>query len=417
MTSISKPPRSELGLRQQLGQAMQQCRQLTLQLFAHVDYETFCQQAHPDFSPIGWHLGHIAYTEALWLLEHCAQMPPQFPHYRRLFAADGLPKADRGALPDYKEVKSYLDTVRANVFDYLEVAPLSEQERLWRWLLQHESQHCETIAIVLNLLNQSPPLSCLDEEDRSPVLPTEMVCIPAGAFDCGNSSIVALDNERPIHRVELGTYWIDRYPVTIAQFRAFIAAGGYQTAEWWSPQGWTWLQSAQATQPLNWTHDPRFDQHPVSGISWYEADAYARFVGKRLPTEYEWEKAASWNSIAQAAQTYPWGESDPSPAVCNHNHDLGQTTEVTRYPKGISPSGCWDMLGNVWEWTATWFDGYPGFEPYPYRGYSQVYFDGQHRVLRGGSWATRSWALRFAFRNWYHPHVREVFAGFRCAAD
>jgi len=139
-------------LRQQIKQGMEACRSSTLALFHTVDYETFCQQAHPDFSPIGWHLGHIAYTESLWLLEHSAGLPPQFPPYRRLFAADSLPKTERVYLPDLAEVQAYLQTVRNAVFAYLETAPLDKQERLWRWLLQHESQHGETIALVLELI-------------------------------------------------------------------------------------------------------------------------------------------------------------------------------------------------------------------------------------------------------------------------
>lgn len=391
--AILNAQRSTLNLKQQLKTWMQECRQSTLSLFEGMDYDTFCRQAHPDFSPVGWHLGHIAYTEYLWLLEHLAGYPPQSLEYRRLFAADGLPKCDRVHLPTLPEVQIYLETVRSQVFEYLEVAPLDEQERLWRWLLQHESQHCETIAIVLELINRQeaqesfqfsvlssqigvqlkPQNSALKNSDSH--LPTpdlSMLQIPAGSFAMGNETIDALDNERPVHQVDLETYWIDRFPVTCQQYRLFMEAGGYQNPSWWSPEGWQWLQDHPVTQPLYWSESVDCDRQPVCGVSWYEADAYARFVGKRLPTEAEWEKATHCN---------------PAP-----------------------------MLGRVWEWTDSWFTGYPGFTAYPYRGYSQAYFDGQHRVLRGGSWATRPWALRPTFRNWYHPHVREIFAGFRCAA-
>lgn len=409
-------------LRDQLRQGMQECRQLTLDLFEGVDYSTFTSQGHPDFSPIGWHLGHIAYTESLWLLEHSAKQPCLFPQYRRLFAADGLPKSERGKLPTLPEIQDYLAVIREKVFEYLEIAPIQEQERLWRFLLQHESQHCETIAIVLELLrNQVSDGGCRvsgvgdslgrasGESDDS-----GMVCVPAGHFICGSDSIDALDNERSTHQVFLETYWIDRYPVTNAHYRLFIEASGYQDSRWWSAAGWEWLQTAQVIQPLYWKDGAAWDDHPVWGVSWYEADAYARFVGKRLPTEFEWEKAARWNPETQQSQTYPWGEAEPTGDRCNHSHLVGHTTPVDRYPEGVSPVGCYDMMGSVWEWTNSWFESYSGFEPYPYKGYSQVYFDGKHRVLRGSSWATRRWAMRSAFRNWYHPHVREVFAGFRC---
>ncbi|MCJ8280089.1 MAG: formylglycine-generating enzyme family protein, partial [Rivularia sp. ALOHA_DT_140] len=147
----------------------------------------------------------------------------------------------------------------------------------------------------------------------------------------------------------------------------------------------------------------------------YEAEAYAKFVGKRLPTEAEWEKAASWDEESKSRRIYPWGDKKPTSEYCNHNNIHNQTTPVNAYPLGQSAYGLYDTLGNVWEWTTSWFDAYQGFQHYPYKGYSQVYFDNQHKVLKGGSWATRPWALRSSFRNWYHPGVRQMFAGFRCA--
>ena len=392
---------------------MERCRALTLGLFDEIDRATFCAQAHPDFSPIGWHLGHIAYTESLWILERHAGQPPLFPHYQRLFAADGLPKHDRVCLPTLAEILAYLEAVRAQVFEYLEVAP-AQHERFWVWLLQHESQHAETIALVLELLKQrtAPASPFL----HPAVPPTPQISIPSGEFETGSDAIAALDNERPRHRVYLEQYNIDRYPVTCGQYRAFMQAGGYCDRQWWTEAGWAWLQTAQVTRPLYWQDDRKFIDHPVSGVSAFEAEAYARFVGKRLPTEEEWEKAASWNPETLQCQTYPWGETEPAEHLVNYGHTIGQTTPVNAYPSGQSPYGCWDMLGNVWEWTASEFAPYPGFQSYPYRGYSEIYFDGRHQVLRGGSWATRTWALRSTFRNWYYPHVREVLAGFRCVA-
>lgn len=397
---------------------MQRCRNSTLNLFAEVDYSSFCRQVHPDFSPIGWHLGHIAYTESLWLLERSAGLPPLFPEYRRLFAADGLPKKERENLPTLETIHHYLDTVRNQVFDYLETADFNQQERLWRWLLQHESQHSETIAFVLQLQrlqnwqgNEYQPTRA-----SSSTLPPafEMIEIPAGEFEMGNDSLDALDNECPLHRVYLETYWIDRYPVTCGQYREFMEAGGYQYSRWWSTSGWKWLQDNPVKQPLYWKDNPQWDHHPVCGVSWYEAEAYACFVGKRLPTEAEWEKAASWDATAKCRLTYPWGEAIPDDRRCNHGNSIGQTTPINAYPEGQSAYGCDDLLGNVWEWTSSWFDGYEGFISYPYPGYSKVYFDGEHQVLKGGSWATLPWALRCAFRNWYHPGVRQILAGFRC---
>jgi ergothioneine biosynthesis protein EgtB len=425
---------SKSSFKQTISRAFIQCRAKTLALFEDMDEATLCRQAHPDFSPVGWHLGHIAYTESLWLLEHNAGLPCMFPQYRKLFAADGLPKRDRVKLPKLKEIRYYLDTVREKVLDYLEVADLEIQEPLWRFLIQHESQHSEIITFVLELVKSQESrvksqksrvvetchgTSVQSQESNLVTLDSakqvEMIQIPAGEFEMGNNSADALDNERPAHWVYLDTYYIDRYPVTCGQYRTFMTAGGYKNSQWWSVAGWEWLQTEKVTQPLYWCEDPAWDNHPVCGVSWYEAEAYARFVGKRLPTEAEWEKAASWDAKVNRCRIYPWGDEEPTPKYCNYDTNMGKTAAVDTYPAGQSAYGLYDTLGNVWEWTATWFDSYEGFQYYPYIGYSQVYFDHQHRVLKGGSWATRPWALRCSFRNWYHPSVRQILAGFRCA--
>lgn len=406
---------SAVSCRDTLFHHFQQCRLGTLALYEGIDHSQFCASIHPEFSPIGWHLGHIGFTESYWILEHCAGWQPPFPEYRQIFAVDGLPKAQRGKIPPFPEVCHYLDTIRQQVLAYLEIAPLEKQERLWQFILQHETQHSETVTFLLQMMRQ--PRHSLPVRDTKPgITSSETVKIPAGEFEMGSQDIFALDNERPDHRVYLNDYWIDRYPVTCGQYQQFIASDGYQTRHYWSEAGWEWLQESPVKQPLYW--NPSLgDNHPVCGVSYYEAEAYANFVGKRLPTEAEWEKAARWDSATNRSRIYPWGEDFPTSHHCNHSHFVGQTTSVESYPEGQSAYGVYDLLGNVWEWTATWFDGYTGFSHYPYPGYSQVYFDQQHRVLKGGSWATRPWGMRGSFRNWYHPEVRQVLAGFRCVQD
>ena len=394
--------------------ALEQCRDRTLELFDNLDFSTFCTQAHPDFSPVGWHLGHIAFTEGMWILEHLKGTPPLYPQYRKLFAADILPKEQRQNLPNIDTIIEYLHDIRSSVLAYLETAPVEEQSRLWWWLIQHECQHSETISLILQLQQQSLPLYPVTPSTATGEVVSEMVEIPAGEFIMG-SDTNPQDNARPAHWVHLDRYWIDRYPVTCGQYREFIEAGGYQTRQWWSKAGWQWLQNNPVAKPLYWSEGKEWDDHPVYGVSWYEAEAYANFVGKRLPTEAEWEKAARWNPLTQTSTTYPWGEDPPHSSHGNYDTRIGQTTPVNAYPAGESHYGCDDLLGNVWEWTASWFSPYPNFAYYPYRGYSQVYFDNQHRVLRGGSWATRPWALESSWRNWYYPHLRQIFAGFRCA--
>lgn len=416
--------------KQQILQRLMQSRASTLSLVAGLDPEILRAQAHPDFSPVGWHVGHIGYTESLWLLRRCANLDPIEPSYDRLFAADSLPKQERTNLPTYAEIYGYLDRIRQNACSYLEQLSdreMRSQEKLWRWLVQHESQHCETIAIVLQMLSHDrPPKAPLTYSNsngnghRDTAL-TEMVQIPAGSFVQGYSAIDALDNELGEHQVDLPTYWIDRYPVTRAAYQEFIDVDGYNQQRWWSDAGWQWLESYRtempSPQPLYWQSWAVTDEHPVCGVSWYEVDAYARFRGKRLPTEAEWEKAARWNPGLNCSQIYPWGDSPPEQLHCNYGRSQSMTTPVNAFPLGQSAYGCHDMLGNVWEWTASLFQPYPGFSSFPYPGYSSTYFDRSHYVLKGGSWATLPWALRTSFRNWYYPHIRQIFAGFRCARD
>ena len=414
------------AIKEAIFNAFGESRTKTLTLFEGMDEATFRYQAHPDFSPVGWHLGHIAYTESLWLLEHCAGSPCLFPQYRKLFAADGLRKSERVNLPSFEEVYHYLETVRSRVLEYLEVADLEQQERLWRFLIQHESQHSETIAFIKHLIanqnfnNLTSMLSSCQQNiknicDVDTLISPETIEIPAGEFERGCDRLDCLDNECPANTVYLGTYEIDKYPVTCGHYRQFMEAGGYQNPQWWSEEGWQWLRTQGVTQPLYWQDESIWDNHPVCGVSYYEAAAYAIFVGKRLPTEAEWEKAARWDAKAKYSRIYPWGDRTPTQRDCNYDTLINKTTPVQAYPSGQSAYGLYDTLGNVWEWTATWFHGYEGFETYPYVGYSTNYFDRQHRVLKGGSWATRPWVLRCSFRNWYHPSVRQILAGFRCA--
>ncbi|MGF1485543.1 MAG: SUMF1/EgtB/PvdO family nonheme iron enzyme [Prochloraceae cyanobacterium] len=409
------------SLREDLNIALKKCRRNTLELLAKVDPQSFCTQAHPDFSPVGWHFGHIASIESYWILEKYARIAPIYPEYRQLFAADGLPKYQRQHLPAQEVIQDYLDRVRKEVLTYLEIAPIKKEERLWRWLLQHETQHNETINLVLQLLRSRSDRGniTLNFPNDSPSIKrsiaSEMVKIPAGKFKIGNNSIEAMDNEKPAQIIHLDSYYLDRYPVTCKQYGQFMAAGGYQNRQWWSDEGWQWLSLNPVSQPLYWSNSSDWDNYPVCGVSYYEARAYANYLGKRLPTEAEWEKAATYNPHTQTKQIYPWGNEPPSAKTCNHNTIVGHTTPVNAHPLGKSPIGCYDMLGNVWEWTASIFQPYSGFKSYPYRGYSRVYFDNQHYVLRGGSWATLTWGLRSTFRNWYHPHVRQILSGFRCA--
>src|SRR5690606_32048447 len=253
------------------------------------------------------------------------------------------------------------------------------------------------------------------------------VYIPAGVFTMGTSAAPwAYDNERPAHQIYLPGYWIDRYPATNGEDAAFIADGGYRDPRLWHPEGWEWVQRTGTSAPLFWTWDgsswwrtrfgrlePVPEDEPVQHVCWYEADAYARWAGKRLPTEAEWEKAARWDPAAGRSRRYPWGD-----AYEERRANLGQRalrpSEAGSHPSGASAYGVRRLLGDVWEWTSSDFTGYPGFRSFPYREYSEVFFGSEYKVLRGGSWATHPLAVRGSFRNWDYPVRRQIFCGFRC---
>jgi iron(II)-dependent oxidoreductase len=223
------------------------------------------------------------------------------------------------------------------------------------------------------------------------------------------------DNERPAHTVELPPFWIDRFPVTNGQYQDFLADGGYQRRELWTPGGWAWRREAKLEGPqfwrregpqtwsrrrFGWVEDVPADE-PVQHVCWYEADAYARWAGRRLPTETEWERAAQGSEISAANLG---------------GHSFGPAPVGSR-PAGAAWSGAEQMIGDVWEWTSSDFMPYPGFRSFPYREYSEVFFGADYKVLRGGSWASHPTAARVTFRNWDYPIRRQIFAGFRCARD
>jgi iron(II)-dependent oxidoreductase len=258
----------------------------------------------------------------------------------------------------------------------------------------------------------------------------EMVEVPAGPCTIGAGDAgFAYDNERPRQRSELGGYRIGRTAITNATYLTFVEGGGYERREWWSDEGWAWKEDYDITRPLNWTAEldaqwrigglePLDPRQPVVHVSWFEADAFARAHGARLPTEAEWEKAASWDQEQGVSRPFPWGHEPPHPGHhANLDHGRGGPDVACAHPAGASPCGCLGMIGDVWEWTASEFAGYPGFVAHPYREYSEVFFGGGYKVLRGGSWATRARVATPTFRNWDLPQRRQIFAGFRIARD
>ncbi|MDX6695836.1 MAG: gamma-glutamyl hercynylcysteine S-oxide synthase [Blastocatellia bacterium] len=428
---------------EEIAALMTAARAETLRLFDLAREEELHDSPGFGFRPIVWHLAHIGVFEAYWLLQKLKGEAAPDERYERIFDPINTPREESKNLPSRREMESYLYGVRERVLRALDETSFDEAEPLLRdgyvfqLVLEHEYQHQETLCYLLHMLpaakKRKPSIEAAQRAvaaQAAAALP-EMAAIAAGEFEMGASGEqFVYDNELPRHIVSLPSFKLDRMLTTNAEYAVFIAEGGYKRREWWSEEGWEWREREDWQAPLYWQRGEKvwraqslFDeglleeQHPVAGISWHEAEAYARFRGKRLPTEAEWERAAAWDAPANRSRRFSWGDEEPNPTLCNFNNNSWGTSAVGSYPAGASADGCLDMTGNVWEWTSDAFAGYPGFEPFPYPEYSQTWFDGDHRVLKGGSWATRAPLLRNSFRNFFRRHFRIAFAGIRCAAD
>ena len=426
-------------LRDAIAAELGTARARTAALTDCVDGPDLTAQHSPLMSPLVWDLAHIGNQEELWLLRAIGGHDPMRPGIDTLYDAFEHPRSERPSLPllPPDEARRYTHEVRGRVLDLLEASPLEGAPLLdagfgFGMIVQHEQQHDETMLITHQLrtgaavLAAPPPPAAAAEGP----LPAE-VLVPAGPFTMGTDTEPwALDNERPAHPVDLPAYWLDTVPVTNGAYQAFIADGGYDDPRWWTPDGWTHRMHAGLTAPLFWSRDggqwlrrrfgtvePVPADEPVLHVSWYEADAYARWAGRRLPTEAEWEKAARHDPATGRSRRYPWGDGDPGPEHANLGQRHLQPAPAGGYPAGQAPCGARQLIGDVWEWTSSDFAPYPGFRAWPYREYSEVFFGPEYKVLRGGSFAVAPVACRGTFRNWDHPVRRQIFSGFRTARD
>jgi iron(II)-dependent oxidoreductase len=417
-------------LRESLAAAFAETRRRTLAIAAAIPEEAHRRRVHPFYSPFGWHLGHVGMTEAYWILRCARGDPPFRPDLEFIFAnCVENPKENRVHLPSGAETLAYLDGVRARALDFLTVAdfdapdPLLSGAYCFRYVLAHEWQHQETMIELLHLIEDvrpTPPLAPRGGSTARAATPGREVIVPPGEFVMGNDDPHAYDNERPAHRVFVPGFALDETPVTVAQYCEFREDGGYRRRELWERAGWAWVETHAAAAPAHGMRSPLGGREPdpdepVCGVNGYEASAYARWKGKRLPTEVEWEKAAAWSPETGESRRYPWGEAPPTPERADHDAAGWWPAPVGSFPEGRSAVGALDLAGGVWEWTSTVFGPYDGFVAFPYEGYSRAHFDGSCRVLKGGSWATRGPLLRCAFRNFYPPEYRQGFLGFRCA--
>src|SRR3954447_2124943 len=347
-----------------LRDVINEVRERTFGLVAHLDEERLTAVLNPIMSPLAWDLGHVAAYEDLWLNHRAAGRPLLREDLAALYDAFETPRAVRGDLQFLRgeELREYMATVRERAL----LAP--DDETLHELVIRHELQHTETMLQAMRMAGMEPPSFSGPAPVRGDGL--EMVEVPEGPFALGAPATgFAYDNERPRHTASTQRFTIGRTPVTNATWLTFTEGGGYQRREWWSDEGWAWKEQYDITHCA--TAETGSPDAPVVHISWFEADAFARAHAARLPTETEWEKAATWDQV--------------------------------------------DATGEVWEWTASPFMGYPGFVAHPYREYSEVFFGDRYKVLRGGSCATHPRVATPHFRNWDLPERRQLFAGVRIA--
>ncbi len=422
--------------------ALSRAREHTLAIIAPLSQGDVARQHDPLMSPILWDLGHIAAFEELWLLEN-ASGPIRFAEMPGTYNPFEHPRATRSALPlpTLDAQRAELARVRDASSAALDAAqfdpssPLLRDGYVVRMVAQHEWQHQETILQTLQLKQGAPyaaPRAWTVPAGAMPAAEGAMVRCKGGRVRIGtDDGTESYDNERPEHEVTLAPFFIDVTPVTNGAYRRFIEAGGYDRRELWSEAGWVWRDESGVRAPKHWEQEAlgawsvrTMDRsealdplRPVCHVCYHEASAYARFAGKRLPTEQEWEAAATWNPALGCAQQFPWGDEPLTRELANVDQLGFGTAQVGAHPRNVSPIGCHGMVGDLWEWTSSDFAGYPGFAPFPYAEYSEVFFGPEYKVLRGGSWATSADIARPTFRNWDYPIRRQIFAGFRCARD
>ena len=377
-------------------------------------------------------------TEEHWVCAQALKQAPPNPEYSFLFAnIPENPKDNRIHLPSREEIIGYLSATRKTVLNALKTidletnSPLLADGYAWEFALQHEYQHQETIAELRQLLSQQFSERQLFAVTAQYVcdmpLPVEEIAIPGATFWMGSDNRHDYDNEKCVHEVTVSDFNLDKTPVTAAHWVQFMDDGGYKRPELWTVDGWDWRQAAAIEHPEYWFPIDKgygyfyaggvrgmHPHEPVTGISWHEANAYASWVGKRLPTEAEWEYAAAYDPTTGQMRRYPAqaGQTARGYADCDNHCCFPAAVGDERT---LNAFGLRNMTGSAWEWTATPFLPYPGFSAFPYDGYSKDHFDGSHYVCRGGSWATAARILRASFRNWYIPTYRQGFLGLRCA--
>lgn len=439
----------------QILESLREARERTLELVADLSDEQLMGPRLNIVNPLRWEIGHVGWFAEYWCLRHLYDEPALLTQGDSLYDSARVAHDTRWdlPLPSIPRTLAYMGRELYRVID-LNREPNDKQidgygqSYFLRLALFHEQMHAEAITYSRQTLGYSAPRLSVDTyrpTEPASRLKHEQIesetfgdaNIPGGTFLLGDSpgATFQFDNEQPAHEVHVAGFSISRTATTNLAFLNFVLDGGYLNRDLWTDEGWQWREAAAAKHPVYWQRDSdgrwlrkNFDQLvplevrlPVIHVNWFEADAYCRWAGRRLPTEAEWEMAASCEpaadgrAVARRKRVYPWGDEEPNPDRANLDARSMGCVEADALPGGDSAFGCRQMIGNVWEWTSTTFGAYPGFAAGPYQEYSAPWF-GDHKVLRGGCWATRSLLIRNAYRNFYTPGRRDVWAGFRTCA-
>jgi iron(II)-dependent oxidoreductase len=479
---------SEVLTRHDLLDRISDARRRTDELFSIVRPDSLYDRPIAERHRIIFYVGHLEAFDWNLFHERVFGLKSFRPEYDHLFAfgidpvGGGLPTDQPSDWPSLGDVREYVREARAlldeKLSDALAGAATADGfsiSMLINVAIEHRLMHAETLAYMLHQepLERKVQVRELAHFDNSPVahrsieIPAGGVSlglsrhsgafgwdnefekhaieIPAGGVSLGlsrQSGAFGWDNEFEKHAVDVPAFSMDRYPVTNQQYLEFMEAGGYKAREFWgdgeSSQDWDWKSAQNISHPAFWKRDgdlwlyrTMFEEVPLPPdwpvyVSQAEAAAYARWAGKALPTEAEWQRAAYGTPFATSFGTsfgtqhgeeraYPWGSEVPSQEFGNFDFARWSPAAVNAFPESRSAFGVEGLLGNGWEWTATEFQPYKGFEPFPfYRGYSADFFDGKHFVLKGGSARTAACMLRSTFRNWFQAHYQFAYTGFRC---
>ncbi len=430
-------------LARELADSLRDARSRTLALVDDLSDAQLIGPCLPIVNPLLWEIGHAAWFQERWVLRQLRGEPPILLEGDALYDSARVPHDTRWTipLPSRSETLAYMRHVLDRVLDRLEGCALNDAEAYFhRLVLAHEDMHDEAFVYTRQTLGYSAPRPFPAAEPRADGVAYAAECaedaeVPGGTYLLGSTpdTPFVFDNEKWAQPVAIRPFRIARTAVTNRQFLEFVADRGYERRELWSDAGWRWREQARAEHPLYWQCStnggwlvrrynrvqPLDERLPVLHVNWYEAMAYCRWAGRRLPTEAEWEAAASaeptpdGRTLAPRRRTLPWGQAGCDPRRAHLDLRQADCIPVHLLPESDSAFGVRQMIGNVWEWTASDFEPYAGFAADPYKEYSEPWFGGTHRVLRGGAFATRARLIGNCYRNFYTPDRRDVLAGFR----